>query len=409
LTESDARLTVGEMGGIARRAHGRGGLRVTEVAYPSRVAISVLAFAAAMIRFSSVPAHAAHGAGGAVVAALAGWAGIVLAVAVMLRPRRAVLAAGAVTYAAFIVVWLASGPSWTFVELSQLGIQIALVVACAAALALPALGRRWNRSTFAVLSVLPVSVLALATAAVVNPPSVSTAAARPKVHKTTNAAQRAPVTFGSGLSATGNTDEQAELQPDVPLSPADQKLLAQQLVIARAAAMKYPTVADAKRAGMILAGKMAPGVGAHFLSIATTLQGVNADGSVNPASPGSYIYAGTSDDSPIVGLMYESIVSSDTPPSGFAGPNDHWHRHSNVCIQYQAGQIVVPFAPDSDVTQAQCQSVRGDFMPKTIWMVHAWVVPGYESPKGVFSHDNPDIHCGDGTNGVNAVGFCVHS
>ncbi len=382
---------------------------MTEVAYPGRVAIAVLAFAAAMIRFAEIPSHAAHGAGGAVVVALAGWAGIVLAVVVMLRPWRAVLAAGAIAYAAFIVAGLAGGQSSTFLELSQLGIEIALVVACTAARALPALGQRWNRSTVAVLSVLPVSVLALATAAVVNPPAVATAAARPKTHKTTSVAQRTPVTFGSGLSSTGNTDEQAELQPDVPLSAANQKLVARQLVIARAAAMKYPTVADAKRAGMILAGKMAPGVGAHYLSIATTLQGVNADGSVNPASPGSYIYAGTSDDSPIVGLMYESIVSSDTPPSGFAGPNDHWHRHANVCIQYRAGQIVVPFAPDSDVTQAQCQTVHGDFMAKTIWMVHAWVVPGYESPKGVFSHDNPDVHCADGTNGVNAVGFCVHS
>jgi hypothetical protein len=160
---------------------------------------------------------------------------------------------------------------------------------------------------------------------------------------------------------------------------------------------------------MIPAGGMAPGVGAHFLSIATTLNGVKADGSVNAASPGSYIYAGTRDDSPIIGLMYESLTSSPTPPAGFAGPNDHWHRHSNLCIQYKAGLIVVPFAPDSDVTQAQCQTVHGDFMPKTIWMVHAWVVPGYESPKGVFSHDNPNVHCTDGTNGVNAVGFCVHS
>jgi hypothetical protein len=384
-------------------------MRVTEVAYPSRVAIAVLAFAAAMIRFSSVPSHAAHGAGGAVVVALAGWAGIVLAVAVMLRPWRAVLATGAVAYTAFIVVWLASGPSSSFIELSQLGIEIALVVACSAALVRPALGRRWSGSTLAFFSVVPVGVLALATAAVVNPPTVSTAATRPNARKASSAAVHTPVTFGSGLSDTGNTDEQSELQPDVPLSAADQKALSAELVEARAAAMKYPTVADAKRAGMIPAGGMAPGVGAHYLSIATTLLGLKSDGSVNAAHPGAYIYAGTSDSSPIIGLMYESLTSSPTPPAGFAGPNDHWHRHSNICIEYQAGKIVVPFAPDSDVTQAQCQAVRGDFMPKTIWMVHAWVVPGYESPKGVFSHDNPDIHCADGTNGVNAVGFCVHA
>jgi hypothetical protein len=387
------------------------GLTVSEMmtGNPSRIAIAALAIAAAIIRFSSVPAHAVHGAGGAVVVALAGWVGVVLAVAVMLRPWRAALATGAIAYAVFIVVGLASGVSSSFVDVSQLGIEIALVVACTVALVRPALGMRWNRPTFAFASVVPIGVLALATAAVVNPPAVSTAAARAKTHKASSAVVHTTVTFGSGLSDTGNSDEQAELQPDVPVSAADQKKLRAELVEARAAAMKYPTVADAKRAGMIPAGGMAPGVGAHFLSIATTLQGVSADGSVNAAHPGSYIYAGTSDDSPVIGLMYESLTSSPTPPSGFAGPNDHWHRHSNLCIQYKAGLIVVPFAPDSDVTQGQCQAVHGDFMAKTIWMVHAWVVPGYESPKGVFSHDNPDVHCADGTNGVNAVGFCVHS
>ena len=32
-------------------------------------------------------------------------------------------------------------------------------------------------------------------------------------------------------------------------------------------------------------------------------------------------------------------------------------------------------------------------MKKTIWMVHAWVVPGWESPQGVFSHDNLHVYC----------------
>jgi hypothetical protein len=119
----------------------------------------------------------------------------------------------------------------------------------------------------------------LATAAVVSPvASASTVAAPTTVAKQSNTVVRkqttTPTTFGSGLSDAGNADEQAELKPDVPLSAADQKLIAQQLVIARAAAMKYPTVGDAKRAGMILAGGMAPGVGAHYLAIATTLLGV---------------------------------------------------------------------------------------------------------------------------------------
>ena len=100
---------------------------------------------------------------------------------------------------------------------------------------------------------------------------------------------------------------------------------------------------------MILAGGMAPGVGAHYqMMSAASLKGVNPDGTINASIPGSWIYAGTADNDPVVGIMYESL--SGAPPAGFAGPNDHWHQHSNLCIQYAAGEINVPFAPDSNVT-----------------------------------------------------------
>ena len=31
--------------------------------------------------------------------------------------------------------------------------------------------------------------------------------------------------------------------------------------------------------------------------------------------------------------MYYAM--GNTAPEGFAGPNDHWHRHSNVCLKGQ--------------------------------------------------------------------------
>src|SRR5882757_5941547 len=64
-----------------------------------------------------------------------------------------------------------------------------------------------------------------------------------------------------------NADEQAELGPDKPLTPAQRQQLAVQLVVARSTALKYPTVADAKKAGYILAGEFTPGAGAHYVSI----------------------------------------------------------------------------------------------------------------------------------------------
>src|SRR5450432_1462624 len=76
----------------------------------------------------------------------------------------------------------------------------------------------------------------------------------------------APLKCVQGAAAGScNVDEAKELAiPDQPLSAADRALEAKQLVEARAAAMKYPTVADAVRAHMLQAGKFSPLTGAHY-------------------------------------------------------------------------------------------------------------------------------------------------
>jgi hypothetical protein len=182
--------------------------------------------------------------------------------------------------------------------------------------------------------------------------------------------------------------EAIENQPDKPLDNATRDALAADLVAARTAAEKYPTVADARGAGMIQAGNFAPGAGAHFINYSGV--NINPDGSVNPNNPASYIYDGISPTSRVVGVMYTSLSSGDAPP-GFPGPNDHWHLHQNLCVKYGAAGITVPFAPDRDVTKAQCDSVQGQFMRRTVWMVHAWVVPGWESAWGTFSGEHPEL------------------
>jgi hypothetical protein len=223
------------------------------------------------------------------------------------------------------------------------------------------------------------------------------------------AAPRAALAHASVTTTTVpgvNIDEIVESRPDQPLDPATRATLSAQLVVARGAAMQYPTVASARAAGMLQAGKFAPELGAHFISYANLNRELRPGGAVDPRYPVGYIYDGIDPTSKVVGLMFVSIAGGPAP-SGFAGPNDHWHRHSNLCIQYGPNnKIAVPFAPDRDVTRAQCDTVHGDFMKRTVWMVHAWVVPGWESPKGVFSHADPDLRCADGTVNADAVGFC---
>ena len=203
-----------------------------------------------------------------------------------------------------------------------------------------------------------------------------------------------------------NADEQAELGPDKPLTPAQRQQLALQLVVARSTAMQYPTVADATKAGYILAGQFTPGAGAHYVSISRSAGSYTSHSSVvDPANPLALIYQGTAPTSRITGLMYGSFTT--TAPEGFAGPNDRWHRHTNLCITFDNGKIGVPFPPDSDVKKSACDALHGQFMRQTLWMVHAWVVPSWESPQGVFSHANVDLHCADGTDHTDKVGFCT--
>jgi hypothetical protein len=195
-----------------------------------------------------------------------------------------------------------------------------------------------------------------------------------------------------------------------PLTSQQEAVLQQQLILARAAAMRYPTVADAEAAGWFRAGPFAPGLGAHFFKWSGTGgSGFVAAGPLTNAeimSPASLIYDGTQPTSRVAGLMY--LTGGNFYPSGFAGPNDIWHYHTNVCIiNRPGGGIDTPFGADTTVTKAMCDSVRGGLETRTPWMLHVWVVPGYDSPEGIFSHDNEAITCHDGsyhTISLNAIG-----
>jgi hypothetical protein len=203
---------------------------------------------------------------------------------------------------------------------------------------------------------------------------------------------------GQHIHGVKAQDIAAETAPDKPLDAATRAQLAAELTAARAEALKYPTVADAEAAGMRLAGGFAPGSGAHYINMG----GISGGGVVDVTKVNSYIYEGTSPTSKIVGLMYYS----NAKPDGFAGPNDHWHRHSNVCVKFGAAGIEVPFPADAEVTAKQCRDAGASLMPVTGYMVHTWVVPGWESPLGVFSHDNPNLRCADGTFDTDKAGFC---
>jgi hypothetical protein len=156
--------------------------------------------------------------------------------------------------------------------------------------------------------------------------------------------------------------------------------LVQDLAVARAAALTYPTAGDAEKAGWRKVTGYVPGLGAHYINIQ------HVDSVFEVGEPELLLYDGDGPDAHVVGLTYLVIQPGDTEPTqGFTGDNDHAHRHIGLCMR--AGLVVGA----STMTEAECAAVGGTKPPggEAGWMTHAWVVPGCESPWGVFSAMSP--------------------
>ena len=170
--------------------------------------------------------------------------------------------------------------------------------------------------------------------------------------------------------------------PQVPLDESAQMQLEAQQEQARAVVAKYPTVADAEQAGYRESTVYVPCIGAHFTNVSRAIR-------FDIGAPSELLYDGTQPNSRIVGLSY-LVVNLNGPPEGFAGPNDHWHQHTfngGLCIT-RSGLVV-----GSEATSAaQCTALGGKKAAlENIWMLHDWVVPGFECSWGVFAPECPEL------------------
>ena len=155
--------------------------------------------------------------------------------------------------------------------------------------------------------------------------------------------------------------------------------LAEELEVAREVALSYPTAQDALDAGYFKVTTYVPGIASHYMNFRYV------DGEFSITEPEMLLYDGEGPDASIVGLSYYVLLQGDAEPTqGFTGPNDHYHRHVGLCIR---GGLVVG---DTTTTAEECAERGGvKALGGSGWMSHAWVVPGCESPWGVFSGANP--------------------
>ena len=157
------------------------------------------------------------------------------------------------------------------------------------------------------------------------------------------------------------------------LDAADQPTFDRQWAQAVDAAEQLDTVAKANAAGYVVASTNAAGVGVHFVKWSLV------DKPFDPATPSMLLFDLRRDPPVLVGFSY--WVHSTGVPSGFAGDNDHWHQHSGLCI--------VNGWVDRENVAGPSLCAGAYLGGSDLWMLHAWVVPGYENRWGEFADTNP--------------------
>ena len=184
-------------------------------------------------------------------------------------------------------------------------------------------------------------------------------------------------------------------------SQQDCDTLESEIELARDFALAHPSPADAEAAGYTNTTGYVPGIAAHYMNFDYV------DDTFEVDKPEMLLYDGTGPDANVVGLSYYVTMGAEVEPTqGFTGPNDRYHVHAGLCMQ---GTLVIG---DSTLTEEECAAQGGYKRNGTDnWMSHAWVVPGCESPWGIFSGGNPllDGALGEasGTDGGACAGSAV--
>ncbi len=183
-------------------------------------------------------------------------------------------------------------------------------------------------------------------------------------------------------AASGDTGHGGHIGPQPWMAMTDQAecdQLAEEIELATATAMKYPTAQDAMDAGWRRVTMYVPGIAAHYMNFGLV------DGTFAVDEPEMILYDGNEPEAHVVGLSYYIIQDGTAAPTqGFTGANDQYHRHVGLC-QGPGGVI-----GDSTLTAEECAARGGRKADGSRgWMSHAWVVPGCESPWGVFSAASP--------------------
>ncbi len=185
---------------------------------------------------------------------------------------------------------------------------------------------------------------------------------------------------------------------ELSMSEAELEELVGQLDLLNAKLATYESPDDVCADGYTTASTQNPNMGIHMTNAGNIFDGFVVDepaivlmaiegGETLPRSEVGDCVDGrwTGDpDYQVVGAAY-LVPPSEEHPEGFAGDIDNWHIHHDTCAGAEREDRAI-------ADPAACEEEGGQFMEvMPTWMMHAYVVPGFDSQQGVFSMWNGSV------------------
>ena len=185
------------------------------------------------------------------------------------------------------------------------------------------------------------------------------------------------------------------------LSPELCEALTYELKDAIEWAAQWPTLGDAEDAGYTMSVGYTEGMGTHHVMLNNFSMddpGFDIDDPYFPDTriddvfdherPEFLMYGGEERGSDLVGFAWFVRAPTDSPPEGFSGSNDWWHRHYSMCFRTSEFLIM-----GEELSDDVCEDRGGTNVNlENYWMVHAWVERPWLTFDDVFTNHHPCLH-----------------
>ena len=182
------------------------------------------------------------------------------------------------------------------------------------------------------------------------------------------------------------------------LSNADCEILTGEFQEAIAWTSQWPTLGDAEDAGYHMLVGYTEGMGTHHARLgdfnmsddgfdfdAPEFIGTTIDTNFDYAKPEFLMFSGEERDSELVGFAWFVQAPVDSPPAGFTGDNDWWHKHDSLCFQVNIMLVV-----GENIGEENCSDREGENVAlHEFWMVHAWILRPWLTHEDVFTNHHP--------------------